>query len=62
MLALYIDNDIVYTRNASANSCVINKGNARLKSRFFGFHKMPFHVEIIGALDQICTLFQQYRI
>jgi AraC-like DNA-binding protein len=56
-LAIYNNNDIDYTSEVASNFCAINPGRNQFKSRLFGFHKMPFQVEINGALDQICILF-----
>lgn len=56
-LALYKQNQISYTSNAEKNNCIIKNGNYNYVSRFYGFHKMPFQVDINAALDQICILF-----
>ncbi len=55
-LALYKENNIFYT-NEKNNLCQISKGNG-IRSRFYGFHKMPFQVNIDSYLDQICIIFQ----
>lgn len=55
-LALYKENTISYD-NKNDNHCKITTGS-HLKSRFYGFHKKPFQVEIDSALDQICIIFQ----
>lgn len=57
-LAIYKENTIDYTSNSKSNNCIITPGNVGFKSRLFGFHKMPFQVNISSALDQICILFE----
>ena len=57
-LALYKDNKIDYTRHSDSNNCIVTPGDTSFKSRLFGFHKMPFHVDLRASLDQICILFQ----
>lgn len=54
-LAIYKANDISYDNKN--NLCKITAGSS-FKSRIYGFHKMPFHVDIDSALDQICIIFQ----
>ena len=56
-LAIYKENDVKYTKDVNANSCVINKGKTNFTSRFYGFHKMPFKVDVNSQLDQICIIF-----
>ena len=57
-LAIYKENKIDYTRHSDSNNCIVTPGNTGFKSRLFGFHKMPFHVDVKASLDQICILFQ----
>lgn len=57
-LAIYKENTIDYTSNPKSNHCIVTEGTASFKSRLFGFHKMPFHVDVRSALDQICILFE----
>ena len=59
-LALYKANNIFYT-NEKNNLCQISKGNV-IRSRFYGFHKMPFQVNIDSYLDQICIIFHPVAI
>lgn len=54
-LAIYKANDISY--DSKSNLCKITTGSS-FKSRIYGFHKMPFHVDIDSVLDQICIIFQ----
>lgn len=56
-LAIYKENDIDYIKKSNYNTCIITPGNRTFKSKLFGFHKMPFNVNINGPLDQICILF-----
>ncbi len=56
-LAIYKENDIHYINQAKNNNCLITQGNKNFTSRFYGFHKMPFTVNIDSYLDQICILF-----
>jgi len=57
-LAIYKENTIDYTSNSKSNTCIITPGAVGFKSRLFGFHKMPFQVDVNSALDQICILFE----
>ena len=57
-LAIYKENKIDYKRNSESNNCTVTPGDTGFKSRLFGFHKMPFHVDVKASLDQICILFQ----
>jgi len=57
-LAIYKENTIDYTCNSKSNNCIITLGASGFKSRLFGFHRMPFQVDINSALDQICILFE----
>lgn len=57
-LAIYKENKIDYTRHSDSNNCIVTAGDTCFKSRLFGFHKMPFHVDVRASLDQICILFQ----
>jgi AraC-like DNA-binding protein len=55
-LALYKENSISY-ESKNINLCKITNGGS-IKSRFYGFHKMPFRVDINSSLDQICVIFR----
>jgi YesN/AraC family two-component response regulator len=56
-LAIYKDNNVDYNKLSSQNSCRITQGSKSFTSRFYGFHKEPFNVDINSHLDQICILF-----
>lgn len=56
-LAIYKENHINYLRDSSNNHCTINKGKKSFSTQFYGFHKMPFTVNINTCLDQVCILF-----
>jgi len=53
-LAIYKENKIFY--NHQTNMCEVNIGSA-FKSRFYGFHKRPFKVNIDSSLNQMCIIF-----
>lgn len=57
-LAIYKENTINYINQSKINNCIITKGNKFFTSRFYGFHKMPFTVDINSLLDQICIIFK----
>ncbi|MFC4687542.1 helix-turn-helix domain-containing protein [Epilithonimonas pallida] len=54
-LAIYKENKISYDNQN--NLCEVNVGRA-FTSRFYGFHKKPFQVNIDSLLSQICIIFQ----
>lgn len=56
-LAIYKENDINYIHQSKNNNCILTQGNKNFTSRFYGFHKMPFTVNINSCLDQICIIF-----
>ncbi|MBC8645167.1 helix-turn-helix transcriptional regulator [Flavobacterium lindanitolerans] len=56
-LAIYKHSAVRYINDSKTNSCSITEGNKNFTSRFYGFHKMPFNVNINGCLDQICIIF-----
>lgn len=56
-LAIYKENTIYYNNLSSQNNCSITPGNRNFTSRFYGFHKKPFTVDINSSLDQICIIF-----
>lgn len=56
-LAIYKHSAVRYINDSKTNSCSITEGNKNFTSRFYGFHKMPFTVNIDGSLDQICIIF-----
>lgn len=56
-LAIYKQNEIIYVSGSGKNNCMIKAGSKTFVSRFYGFHKIPFKVDIEGVLDQICILF-----
>ncbi|MGU3377334.1 helix-turn-helix domain-containing protein [Chryseobacterium sp. M5A1_1a] len=56
-LAIYRQNQVSYTNENETNLCEITNGNTFV-SRLYGFHKVPFNVNIHCNLDQICIVFQ----
>ena len=56
-LAVYKQNNVAYVNDQQLNNCVITEGNRNFLSRLYGFHKMPFHVNINSFLDQVCIIF-----
>jgi len=56
-LAIYKENKITYINKNNINLCNISEGH-NYKSFLYGFHKMPFNVQIDSSLDQICIIFQ----
>ena len=57
-LAIYRESDINYLNDSKKNSCRITIGNKSFTARLYGFHKMPFTVNIEGNLDQVCIIFK----
>ncbi|MDV3855772.1 hypothetical protein CMT56_09980 [Elizabethkingia anophelis] len=56
-LAIYKKNKITYINKGDINLCNISEGH-NYTSYLYGFHKMPFNVQIDSYLDQICIIFQ----
>ncbi|MFD2919278.1 helix-turn-helix domain-containing protein [Terrimonas rubra] len=56
-LAIYKENNVNYITSKTGNSCIIKQGNTSFASKFYGFHKMPFSVDVNSPLDQICIIF-----
>ena len=56
-LAIYKQNVVNYTSNMAINRCTIETGSKSFTSRVYGFHTMPFNVNINTDLDQICIVF-----
>lgn len=56
-LAIYKENYINYIKQPKQNDCIISHGGKNFTSRFYGFHKMPFNVDINSYVDQICIIF-----
>lgn len=56
-LAIYKENNIVYNNGSNQNNCLVMPGKNGFTSRLYGFHKMPFNVDISSCLDQICIIF-----
>lgn len=56
-LAIYKQNAVTYTSNTDTNQCTIKCGNKGITSRIYGFHTMPFNVNIDTDVDQICIVF-----
>ncbi|MCF0064722.1 helix-turn-helix domain-containing protein [Dyadobacter chenwenxiniae] len=57
-LAIYRNNQVIYDVNGPTNHCKVSKGNGKVNSRLYGFHRLPFTVSIDGTIDQICILFK----
>lgn len=57
-LAIYRQNNIEYINEKNKNSCLITTGNKNFNTRLYGFHKMPFTVDIESDLEQICIIFK----
>lgn len=57
-LAIYKENNVSYANKNGENSCIIKQGNTNITSRFYGFHKMPFKVDVSAQLDQVCIIFR----
>lgn len=57
-LAIYKENDVDYINDPKNNTCIIAKGSKSFTSKFYGFHKMSFNVNIKSSLDQICIIFK----
>lgn len=56
-LAIYRQNNISYTNKTDVNQCVITSGKKEFISRYYGFHAIPFNVDIRSSLDQVCIVF-----
>lgn len=56
-LAIYRHNYVNYQCDEKVNYCVIKAGRQEFTSRIYGFHNMPFQVDIQQKLDQICVIF-----
>lgn len=56
-LAIYKQNNVVYVNGQQLNNCIITEGSRNFVSRCYGFHKMPFHVNVNSFLDQVCIIF-----
>lgn len=56
-LAIYKQNNINYLNQSNTNQCIITQGNNYFVSKLYGFHKMPFQVDINSSLDQVCIIF-----
>jgi AraC-like DNA-binding protein len=56
-LAIYRQNHVDYQRGEKVNHCIIKTGSQEFTSRIYGFHNMPFQVNIQQELDQICVIF-----
>lgn len=56
-LAIYRGNQIDYSNTGAANNCRITPSARKFSSRLYGFHKMPFQVNVLGPLNQICIIF-----
>lgn len=56
-LSIYKQNKIDYLNHSKANNCTITEGNKYFISKLYGFHKMPFKVDINSCLDQVSIIF-----
>ncbi|WP_406827098.1 helix-turn-helix domain-containing protein [Pedobacter sp. KACC 23697] len=56
-LAIYRHNHVDYQHDEKVNHCLIKAGRQEFTSRIYGFHNMPFQVDIQQELDQICVIF-----
>lgn len=56
-LAIYKQNEVNYINNSDKNNCIVTNGTKSFVSRFYGFHKIPFQVDINSFLDQMCIVF-----
>ncbi|MBB2148214.1 helix-turn-helix domain-containing protein [Pedobacter gandavensis] len=56
-LAIYKQNEVHYVNDQQSNSCIITVGDSNFVSRCYGFHKMPFQVNVNSPLDQVCIVF-----
>lgn len=56
-LSIYKQNKVDYLNNPTVNNCIITQGNKNFVSKLYGFHNMPFKVDINSCLDQVCIIF-----
>lgn len=56
-LAIYRHNHVDYQRDEKVNHCIIKTDKKEFTSRIYGFHNMPFKVDIQQELNQICVIF-----
>lgn len=56
-LGLYKENTVEHITQSGVNNCIITTGNHKIVSKLYGFHKIPFNVEVKAQLDQVCILF-----
>lgn len=56
-LAIYKQNKVNYTRDSKTNSCKIEESDRLFSSRIYGFHAMPFNVDLQSPMDQVCIIF-----
>ena len=56
-VSIYKQNKIDYLNNSNVNNCIITQGNKNFVSKLYGFHKMPFKVDINSCLDQVSIIF-----
>lgn len=56
-LAIYKENLIDYSNQQTINQCTITERRGKFTSKLYGFHKIPFHVDIHSPLDQVCIIF-----
>ncbi|MEE1947136.1 helix-turn-helix transcriptional regulator [Pedobacter sp. KR3-3] len=56
-LAIYKNNHVEYQSTAGVNNCKVSNGQNSFTSRLYGFHNLPFKVQVQSDLDQVCILF-----
>lgn len=56
-LSIYKQNKIDYVNYAKTNNCTITQDDKYFVSKLYGFHKIPFQVNINSCLDQVCIVF-----
>lgn len=56
-LAIYKQNEVSYRNEEKTNCCSIKEGTKFFSSRIYGFHTMPFTVDLRSELDQVCIIF-----
>ncbi|RZM07586.1 MAG: AraC family transcriptional regulator, partial [Pedobacter sp.] len=56
-LAIYRQNSVNYIRDPKTNSCTIRESGRPFSSRIYGFHIMPFNVDLRSEVDQVCIIF-----
>lgn len=55
-LAVYKQNKIQYENLSESNNCRVVHSNSLYTSKLFGFHKIPFKVQITSHLEEFCIV------